>query len=57
MLNLVGHEGVAMIAVSGLDMAAWDAVAKTAEVRLARNERRPIMATYRARSALGGRKP
>jgi mandelate racemase len=38
-LNLVGHEGVAMIAVSGLDMAAWDAVAKTAEVPLARNEK------------------
>src|SRR5258705_9043959 len=29
-LNLIGYEGVAMIAVSGLDMAAWDAPAKAA---------------------------
>jgi mandelate racemase len=29
-LNLVGYEGIAMIAVAGLDMAAWDAVAKAA---------------------------
>src|SRR5437660_5739223 len=29
-LNLVGNEGLAMIAVSGLDMAAWDALAKAA---------------------------
>src|SRR5260221_3522021 len=34
-LNLVGYEGLAMIAVSGLDMAAWDARAKAAEVPLA----------------------
>ena len=27
-LNLVGYEGVAMIAVSGLDMAVWDALAR-----------------------------
>src|SRR5436190_23521902 len=26
-LNLVGYEGMSMIAVSGRDMAAWDAVA------------------------------
>lgn len=35
MLNLVGCEGVALIAVSGLDMAAWDALAKAAGKPLA----------------------
>src|SRR5262245_23572530 len=34
-LNLVGYEGVAMIAVSGLDMAIWDALAKAAGLPLA----------------------
>jgi mandelate racemase len=34
--NLVGYEGMAMIAVSGIDMATWDALAKAAEVPLAR---------------------
>jgi len=34
--NLVGYEGVAMIAVSGLDMAIWDALAKAAGLPLAR---------------------
>jgi mandelate racemase len=34
-LNLLGYEGVAMIAVSGLDMAAWDALAKAAGMPLA----------------------
>ena len=34
-LNLVGYEGIAMIAVSGLDMAAWDALAKAAGMPLA----------------------
>lgn len=29
-LQFVGYEGMSMIAVSGLDMAAWDAVAKAA---------------------------
>jgi mandelate racemase len=29
-LNLIGYGGVAMIAVAGLDMAVWDAVAKAA---------------------------
>ncbi|MFO1162579.1 MAG: enolase C-terminal domain-like protein [Reyranellaceae bacterium] len=34
-LNLVGCEGLAMIAVAGLDMAAWDALAKSAGLPLA----------------------
>jgi mandelate racemase len=35
-LNLVGYEGVAMIAVAGIDMAIWDALAKAAGLPLAR---------------------
>src|SRR5438552_2142866 len=34
-LHLIGREGVSLIAVSGLDMAAWDAVAKAADMPLA----------------------
>jgi len=34
-LHLVGREGVSLIAVSGLDMAAWDAAAKAADLPLA----------------------
>ena len=34
-LNLVGYEGMSLIAVSGLDMAAWDALAKAADLPLA----------------------
>lgn len=34
-LNLVGYEGLTLIAVSGLDMAAWDALAKAAGMPLA----------------------
>jgi mandelate racemase len=34
-LHLVGREGVTLIALSGLDMAAWDALAKAAGVPLA----------------------
>jgi mandelate racemase len=34
-LNLIGYEGVAMIAVAGLDMAIWDALAKAAGLPLA----------------------
>jgi mandelate racemase len=34
-LTLIGNEGIAMIAVSGLDMAAWDALAKAANMPLA----------------------
>lgn len=33
-LHFVGYEGLSMIAVSGLDMAAWDAVAKAAAMPL-----------------------
>ena len=34
-LTLIGHEGVSMIALSGLDMASWDALAKAASMPLA----------------------
>lgn len=34
-LNLIGYEGLAMIAIAGLDMAAWDALAKAAGLPLA----------------------
>jgi mandelate racemase len=34
-LNLVGYEGIAMIAVAGIDMAIWDALAKAAGMPLA----------------------
>jgi mandelate racemase len=34
-LHLIGREGLSLIAVSGLDMAAWDAVAKAADIPLA----------------------
>ncbi|MGI9504692.1 MAG: enolase C-terminal domain-like protein, partial [Geminicoccaceae bacterium] len=33
-LHLVGREGLSMIAVAGLDMAAWDALAKAADMPL-----------------------
>ena len=33
-LHFVGYQGISMIAVSGLDMAAWDALAKAAGVPL-----------------------
>jgi mandelate racemase len=33
-LHFVGYEGLAMIAASGLDMAAWDALAKAANMPL-----------------------
>lgn len=35
-LHFVGYEGLSMIAVSGLDMAAWDAVARAADQPLCR---------------------
>lgn len=35
MLNLIGYEGAAMIAVAGLDMALWDAQAQAAGMPLA----------------------
>jgi len=34
-LHLVGREGLAMIAIAGLDMAAWDALAQAANLPLA----------------------
>lgn len=34
-LHLVGREGMSLIAIAGLDMAAWDARAKAADVPLA----------------------
>jgi mandelate racemase len=34
-LHLVGREGISLIAVSGLDLAAWDALARAAELPLA----------------------
>jgi mandelate racemase len=34
-LNLLGYEGISMIAVAGLDMASWDALAKAAGLPLA----------------------
>jgi mandelate racemase len=34
-LHLVGREGISLIAVSGLDLAAWDALASAAELPLA----------------------
>ena len=33
-LHFVGYQGLSMIAVSGLDMAAWDALGRAAEVPL-----------------------
>src|SRR6202453_5328344 len=33
-LHFVGYQGLSMIAVAGLDMASWDALAKAADVPL-----------------------
>jgi mandelate racemase len=53
-LNLGGYEGVTMIAVAGLDMAIWDALAKAAG--------RPLAIMLRRRfgqgsKRIGGRRP
>jgi len=34
-LNLVGYEGITMIAIAGIDMAIWDALAKASDMPLA----------------------
>jgi mandelate racemase len=34
--NLIGYEGITMIAISGIDMAIWDALAKAAGLALTR---------------------
>jgi mandelate racemase len=34
-LHLLGREGISLIAISGIDMAAWDALAKAADLPLA----------------------
>jgi len=34
-LNFVGYEGIAMIAIAGIDMAIWDALAQAAALPLA----------------------
>jgi len=43
-LHFVGYQGLAMIAVSELDMAAWDALAKAAGL-----PRRVLDAVFRSR--------
>jgi hypothetical protein len=37
-LHFVGYQGLSIIAVAGLDMAAWDALAKAADVPCAFRE-------------------
>ena len=52
-LNLVGYEGLTMIAIAGLDMAAWDALAKAAGLAPGRIPRRQ----HRARAGLQQQRP
>ncbi|HYM31243.1 MAG TPA: enolase C-terminal domain-like protein [Candidatus Cybelea sp.] len=35
-LTLIGHQGVSLMAIAGFDMAAWDALAKAADLPLVR---------------------
>ena len=41
-LNLVGYEGMSLIAVSGLDMAAWDALGEGGKPAAGRDARRVV---------------
>ena len=56
-LHFVGYEGLSMIAVSGLDMAAWDALAQRggrAALRAARRLGRPGQGLQQQRAVAAG---
>ena len=60
-LNLVGYEGISMIAASGVDIAAWDALAKgrigwsgkTGPIQFCKSRSLSKRATSRSRISLG----